>query len=279
MWLRMASGTAAMWMISSTVTDTLTAIVPFAGTATKWTSTSSKGCWRNAPTLSILFLQHQISLLRSVWSCEGSMTGRSRCRQQSCIVPLRWQMPRRFLSAATSLKNRWQVLCLVPILIICFAFLRSASRIWRLSFPARRAFISGWTISAMWLSFRCASRKLVHPIPLAVRPRQRTVLQSKDGTRFITASNLSSALSAVRNNKTAVAYSIRRAIGLLKASVNKSTMWKIKEWELAWYSHSIMLIISYPYRHIIPLSSVIDVLITEVQFYCQILIKNICRTD
>lgn len=49
-------------------------------------------------------------------------------------------------------------------------------------------------------------------------------LQSKDGSRFITASNLSSALSAVRNNKTAVAYSIRRAIGLLKASVNKSTM-------------------------------------------------------
>ena len=49
-------------------------------------------------------------------------------------------------------------------------------------------------------------------------------LQSKDGTRFITASNLSSALSAVRNNKTAVAYSIRRAIGLLKASANKSTM-------------------------------------------------------
>lgn len=49
-------------------------------------------------------------------------------------------------------------------------------------------------------------------------------LQSKNGKRFITASNLSSALSAVRNNKTAVAYSIRRAIGLLKASANKSTM-------------------------------------------------------
>lgn len=49
-------------------------------------------------------------------------------------------------------------------------------------------------------------------------------LQSKDGTRFITASNLSSALSAVRNNKTSVAYSIRRAIGQLKESVNKSTM-------------------------------------------------------
>ena len=49
-------------------------------------------------------------------------------------------------------------------------------------------------------------------------------LQSKDGSRFITASNLSSALSAVRNNKTAVVYSIRRAIELLKASANKSTM-------------------------------------------------------
>ena len=49
-------------------------------------------------------------------------------------------------------------------------------------------------------------------------------LQSKDGTRFITASNLSSALSAVRNNKTAVIYSIKRAISQLKESVNKSTM-------------------------------------------------------
>lgn len=49
-------------------------------------------------------------------------------------------------------------------------------------------------------------------------------LQSKDCTRFITASNLSSALSAVRNNKTAVSYSIRRAIGQLKESENNSTM-------------------------------------------------------
>ena len=125
----------------------------FARTATKWTSTSSKGCWQNAHTLSNLFLPHQISLSRSVWSCEDSMTGRSHCWHQSCIVSLRWQMPRRFLSVATSLKNRWQVLCLVPILIICFAFLCFASRIWKLSFPAKRAFISGWTISAMWLSY------------------------------------------------------------------------------------------------------------------------------
>ena len=41
-------------------------------------------------------------------------------------------------------------------------------------------------------------------------------LQSKDGSRFITASNLSSALSAVRNNKTAVAYGIKRVIKELK---------------------------------------------------------------
>ena len=42
------------------------------------------------------------------------------------------------------------------------------------------------------------------------------LLQSKDGRRFITASNLSSALSAVRNNKTAVAYGIKRVIKELK---------------------------------------------------------------
>ncbi|MFS3009053.1 hypothetical protein AAH002_07965 [Parabacteroides merdae] len=49
-------------------------------------------------------------------------------------------------------------------------------------------------------------------------------LQSKDGARFITASSLSSALSAVRNNKTSVIYSIRRTISQLKESVNKSIM-------------------------------------------------------
>lgn len=41
-------------------------------------------------------------------------------------------------------------------------------------------------------------------------------LQSKDGTRFITASSLSSALSAVRNNKTSVICGIKRAIKELK---------------------------------------------------------------
>ncbi|MCE8825429.1 hypothetical protein K0F25_05175 [Bacteroides fragilis] len=45
---------------------------------------------------------------------------------------------------------------------------------------------------------------------------KRRLLQSKDGARFITASNLSSALSAVRNNKTAVAYGIKRVIKELK---------------------------------------------------------------
>lgn len=176
MWLRMANGTAAMWMTSSTVTGTSTAIMRFAGTATKWTSTSSKGYWQNAPTLSILFLPHQISLSRSAWNCEGGMTVRSRCRYRSCIVLIRWQMPRRFLSAATSLKNRWQVLCLVPILIICFAFLRLVSKIWRLSFPAKRAFISAWTISAMWLSYSMRFSKIRSSNPVG------SPFSTKDGS-------------------------------------------------------------------------------------------------
>ena len=41
-------------------------------------------------------------------------------------------------------------------------------------------------------------------------------LQSKDGSRFITASNLSSALSAVRKNVTSVTYGIKRVIKELK---------------------------------------------------------------
>lgn len=41
-------------------------------------------------------------------------------------------------------------------------------------------------------------------------------LQYKDGTRFIFASNLSSALSAIKNNMGAAAYSIKRAIGQLE---------------------------------------------------------------
>lgn len=41
-------------------------------------------------------------------------------------------------------------------------------------------------------------------------------LQSKDGRRFITASNLSSALSAIKKNMTSVAYGIKRVIKELK---------------------------------------------------------------
>lgn len=41
-------------------------------------------------------------------------------------------------------------------------------------------------------------------------------LQSKDGSRFVSASSLSSALSAVRGNMTSVAYIIRQTIGQLK---------------------------------------------------------------
>lgn len=41
-------------------------------------------------------------------------------------------------------------------------------------------------------------------------------LQSRDGERFVSASSLSSALSAVRNNMTSAAFGIRRAIDRLK---------------------------------------------------------------
>ena len=41
-------------------------------------------------------------------------------------------------------------------------------------------------------------------------------LQSRDGSRFVSASSLSSALSAIRGNMTSVAYGIRRTIGQLK---------------------------------------------------------------
>lgn len=41
-------------------------------------------------------------------------------------------------------------------------------------------------------------------------------LQSKDGTRFVSASSLSSALSAVRNNTTSVSFGIRQTINRLK---------------------------------------------------------------
>ena len=76
----MASGMTAMWMTSSTVIGISTATVQFAETATRWTSTSSRDCWTNAPTLSSLFLRHPTSPLRSVWSYKGSMTARNRCR-------------------------------------------------------------------------------------------------------------------------------------------------------------------------------------------------------
>lgn len=45
---------------------------------------------------------------------------------------------------------------------------------------------------------------------------QGRFLQNKDGNKFISAANLSSALSVIRKNMTSVAYSIRRVIGLLE---------------------------------------------------------------
>lgn len=74
---------------------------------------------------------------------------------------------------------------------------------------------------------RTVSQELAPSVPqdkIALILDKGRFLQSKNGTRFIATSNLSSALSAVRNNKTAVTYSIRRFIGQLKESVNKSTM-------------------------------------------------------
>ena len=41
-------------------------------------------------------------------------------------------------------------------------------------------------------------------------------LQSKDGTRSVSVSTLSSALSSIKNNMTSVAYSIRKVIDRLK---------------------------------------------------------------
>ena len=66
---------------------------------------------------------------------------------------------------------------------------------------------------------RTVSQALAPSVPqdkIALILDKGRFLQSKDGTRFITASNLSSALSAARNNKTSVAYGIKRVIKELK---------------------------------------------------------------
>lgn len=66
---------------------------------------------------------------------------------------------------------------------------------------------------------RTVSQELAPSVPqdkIALILDKGRFLQSKDGTRFITASNLSSALSAARNNKTSVAYGIKRVIKELK---------------------------------------------------------------
>lgn len=62
---------------------------------------------------------------------------------------------------------------------------------------------------------RTLSQELDPPVPqdkIALILDKGRFLQSKDGTRFISASNLSSALSAVRNNKTSVICGIKRII-------------------------------------------------------------------
>ena len=63
---------------------------------------------------------------------------------------------------------------------------------------------------------RRVARKHLHPASLAVGSRQGAFLLSKDGTRYVTASSLSSALSAARNNITSANLGIRKAVSRLK---------------------------------------------------------------
>ena len=66
---------------------------------------------------------------------------------------------------------------------------------------------------------RTVSQELAPSVPqdkIALILDKGRFLQSKNGTRFIATSNLSSALSAVRNNMGAAAYSIKKAIGQLE---------------------------------------------------------------
>lgn len=66
---------------------------------------------------------------------------------------------------------------------------------------------------------RTISQELAPSVPqdkIALILDKGRFLQSQNGTRLITVSNLSSALSAVRNNMTSVAYGIKRVIKELK---------------------------------------------------------------
>lgn len=63
---------------------------------------------------------------------------------------IKWRPQLHFHSSVIFQRNRWQVLCLVPILTIYSVFLRFVWKIWKLFLLARGDFKSGWTTSAMW---------------------------------------------------------------------------------------------------------------------------------
>ena len=132
------------------------------------------------------------------------------------MMRIQWRPQLHFHSSVIFQRNRWQVLCLVPILTICFYVPTVRMEDMEVLFACKEGFrIRVNNIRHVAVLFDALlERSYIQAHWQSVLERGR-FLVSKDGKRFVTASSLSTALSAARIRPTSVVYAIRTMIGQL----------------------------------------------------------------
>ena len=150
------------------------------------------------------------------------------------MMRIQWRPQLHFHSSVIFRRNRWQVLCLVPILTICsvkeqMAGIVSCANTYHLFCVPTVRMEDMETLFACEEGFRIQVNNIRHVAVLfdtllgrsCIQAHWQSILErgrflvSKDGKRFVTASSLSTALSAARIRPTSVVYAIRTMIGRL----------------------------------------------------------------
>ena len=132
------------------------------------------------------------------------------------MMRIQWRPQLHFHSSVIFQRNRWQVLCLVPILTICSMFLRVRMEDMEVLFACKEGFrirVNNIRHVAVLLDV-LLERSYIQAHWKSVLERGR-FLVSKDGKRFVTTSSLSTALSVARIRPASVVYAIRTMIGQL----------------------------------------------------------------
>ena len=131
------------------------------------------------------------------------------------MMRIQWRPQLHFHSSVIFQRNRWQVLCLVPILPSVLCSYGSYGDM-EVLFACKEGFrirVNNTRHVAVLLDV-LLERSYIQAHWKSVLERGR-FLVSKDGKRFVTTSSLSTALSAARIRPTSVVYAIRTMIGQL----------------------------------------------------------------